>query len=76
MKENYEREQAQARIRDKQLRSARQTNRSDFNFPTLANSTPIRNDNTRPDQPGVHFNTNPVRHIYSAASTNQQRRPI
>ena len=63
--ENYAREQEQARVRDEQLRSARQTNRSDFNYLTLANSTPIRNDNARSDQPGVHFNTNPVRHIYS-----------
>ena len=31
----------------------------------LANSTPIRNSNIRSDQPGVHFNTNPVRHIYA-----------
>ena len=58
--ENYEREQEQARIRDEQLRSTRQTNRSDFNFLTLANSTPIRNDNARSEQPGVYFNTNPV----------------
>ena len=58
--ENYKREQEQARIRDEQLRSARQTSRSDINlYPTLANSTPIRNSNTRSDQPGVHFNTNP-----------------
>ena len=63
--ENYAREQEQARVRDEQLRSARQTNRSDFNYLTPANSTPIRNDNSRSDQPGVHFNTNPVRHIYS-----------
>ena len=63
--ENYAREQDQARVRDKQLRSARQTNRLDFNYLTLANSTPIRNDNGRSDQPGVHFNTNPVRHVYS-----------
>ena len=66
--ENYEREQEQARIRDEQLRSARQTNRSDFNFATLANSTLIRSNNIRTDQPGVHFNTNPVRHIYSTTS--------
>ena len=66
--ENYEREQEQARIRDEQLRSARQTNKSDFNFLRLANSTPIRNDNTRSDQPGIHFNTNPVRHIYFTTS--------
>ena len=69
-KKNYEREQEQARIRDEQLRSARQTNRSDFNFATLANSTPIRSNNVRMDQPGVHFNTNPVHHVYSTTSTN------
>ena len=66
--ENYEREQEQARIRDEQLRLARQTNRSDFNFATLANSTPIRSNNIRMDQPGVHFNTNPVCHVYSTTS--------
>ena len=67
--ENYKREQEQARIRDEQLRSARQTSRSDINlYPTLANSTPIRNSNTRSDQPGVHFNTNPIHHIYATTS--------
>ena len=67
--ENYNREQEQARIRDEQLRSARQTGRSDINlYPTLANSTPIRNSNTRSDQPGVHFNTNPVRNVYATTS--------
>ena len=67
--ENYKREQEQARIRDKQLRYVRQTSRSDINlYPTLANSTPIRNSNTRSDQLGVHFNTNPVRHIYTTTS--------
>ena len=66
--EKYKREQEQARIRDKQLRSARQTNRSDFNFATLANSTPVRNDNTRADQPGLHFNANPVCHVYPIIS--------
>ena len=67
--ENYKREQEQAGIRDKQLRSARQTSRSGNNlYPTLANSTPIRNSNIRSDQPGVHFNTNPVHHIYPTTS--------
>ena len=67
--ENYKREQEQARIRDEQLRTARQNSRSDINlYPTLANSTPIRNSNTRSDQPGVHFNTNPVHHIYATTS--------
>ena len=45
------------------------TSRSDINlYPTLANSTPIRNSNTRSDQPGVHFNTNPVHHVYATTS--------
>ena len=67
--ENYKKEQEQARIRDEQLRSARQTSRSGINlYPTLANSTPIRNSNIRSDQPGVHFNTNPVHHIYATMS--------
>ena len=67
--ENYKREQEQARTRDEQLRSTRQTSRSDINlYPTLANSTPIRNSNTRSDQPGVHFNANPVRHVYTTTS--------
>ena len=34
----------------------------------LANSTPIRNSNTRSDQPGVHFNTNLVHHVYATTS--------
>ena len=66
--ENYKKDQEQARIREEQLRSARQTSRSDINLLTLANSTPIRNSNTRPDQPGVHFNTNPVHHVYTITS--------
>ena len=67
--ENYKKEQEQARIREEQLRSARQTSRSDINlYPTLTNSTPIRNTNTRSDQPGVHFNTNPVHHVYATTS--------
>ena len=45
--ENYKKDQEQARVREEQLRSARQTSRSDINLLTLANSTPIRNSNTR-----------------------------
>ena len=68
-KENYKKEQEQARIREEKLRSTRQTSRSDINlYPMLANSTPIRNTNTRSDQPGVHFNTNPVHHVYATTS--------
>ena len=71
--ENYVKEQEQVRVKDEQLRSARQTNRSDFNYLTLANRTPIRNDNTRSDQPGVHFNTNPIRHIYSTTTNGDNQ---
>ena len=71
--EDYAREQEHARARDEQLRSARQTNRSDFNYLTLANSTPIRNDNTRSDQPGVHFNMNPICHVYSTTSNRDDQ---
>ena len=74
--EAYMREQNQARARDEQLRSVRQTDRSGFNYFTLANSTPIRNDNARSDPPGVHFNTNPICHIYSTMSDgNDQYEP-
>ena len=67
--EIYIREQEQAKARDEHLRSVRQTDRSDYNYFTIpANSTPIRNDNTRADPPGVHFNANPIHHVYSAAS--------
>ena len=72
--ENYKKEQEQARIREEQLRSARQTSRPDINlYPTLANSTPIRNTNTRSDQPGVHFNTNPVHHVYATTSDRGEK---
>ena len=62
--ENYEREQEEAKNRDQQLRLTRQTNRSDFNFLTMINSTPMRNSNTRADQPAVHFDTNTLCHVY------------
>ena len=71
--ENYVKEQEQVRVRDKQLRSARQTKRLDFSYLTLANSTPIRNDNTRSDQPGVHFNTNSICHVYSATTDGDDK---
>ena len=71
--ENYAREQEQVRVRDKQLRSVRQTDRSDFNYLTLANSTPIRNDDTRSDQPGVHFNTNTIQHVYSTTTDGKDQ---
>ena len=71
--ENYEKEQEQARIREEQLRSTRQTSRSDINLLTLANSTPIRNTNTRSDQPGVHFNTNLIHHVYATTSNRGEQ---
>ena len=77
-KETHIREQEQARARDEKLRSVRQTDRSGFNCFTPTNSTPIRNDNARTDPPGVHFNTNPTRHIYSTTSdsNNHYEPPI
>ena len=48
--ENYEKEQEKAKNRDQELRFTRQTNRSDFNFLTMINSTPIRNNNTGANQ--------------------------
>ena len=66
--ENFAREQEQARARDEQLRSVRQTDKSGLNFFAPANSTLIRTDNPRPDNQGVHFNTNPTCHIYSTTS--------
>ena len=81
--ENYEREQEEAKSRDQQLRLTRQTNRSDFNFLTMINSTPIRNSNTsntRADQPAVHFDTNTICHFYPptnpSTSSNRYEPPI
>ena len=62
--ENYKRKQEEAKNRDQQLRLIRQTNRSDVNFLTMVNSTPIRNSNARVDQPAVHFDTNTTGHFY------------
>ena len=62
--EIYKREQEEAKNRDQQLRLTKQTNRSEFNFLTMIKSTPIRNGNTRADQPVVHFDTNTICHIY------------
>ena len=63
-KENYEREQEEAKNREQQLRLTRQrqTDRSNFNFFTIVNSTLITNSNPRTDQSAVHFDTNPVQH--------------
>ena len=71
--ENFAREQEQARVRDEQLRSVRQTDRSGLNFFAQANSTPVRNDNSRPDNQGVHFKTNPMCHVYSTTSDDNNR---
>ena len=65
--EKYEKEQEEAKNRDQQLRLTRQrqTDRSDFNFFNIINSTSIRNNNPRSDQPAVHFDANPVQHHYT-----------
>ena len=60
--ENFERGQEEAKNRNQELRLTRQrqTDRSDFNLFTIVNSTPIRNNNPRSDQPAVQFDTNSV----------------
>ena len=65
--EKYKKEQEEAKNRDQQLRITRQrqTDRSDFNFFNVINSTPTGNSNPRSDQPVVHFDANPVRHHYT-----------
>ena len=80
--EKYEKEQEEAKNRDQQLRLTRQrqTDKSDFNFFNIINSTPIRNNNPRSDQPVVHFDANPVRHHYTPTnptmSADQYEPPI
>ena len=75
--EKYEKEQEEAKNRDQQLRLTRQRqiDRSDFNFFNIINSTPIRNNNPRSDQPAVHFDANPVQHHYTPTNptTNADR---
>ena len=60
--EKYRKEQEEAKNRDQQLRlmRQRQTDRADFNFFKVINSTLIRNNNPRSDQPAVHFDANLV----------------
>ena len=76
-KENYEREQEEAKNREQQLRLTRQTSRSDFNFLTMINSTPIRDNNTalqtrtaqhQQMETAVHFDTNTVCHFYTTTN--------
>ena len=68
--QNYETEK-EARNKEQQVRLARQTNRSDFNFLTMNSSTQIRNNNTvsqtrtnQQTETAVHFNPNTVCHFY------------
>ena len=68
---NYEKEKEEVRNKEQQVRLARQTNRSYFNFLTMNSSTPIRNNNTvsqtrtnQQTETAVHFDPNTVRHFY------------
>ena len=72
--ENYERGQEQAKNRDEQLTLTRQASRQDFNSLTLINSTPIRNSNTRTEQPAIHFDTNATRYVYPTIMTTNADR--
>ena len=68
---NYKKEKVEARNKEQQVILARQTNRSDFTFPTINSSTPIRNNNTVPQtrtnqqtETAVHFDPNTIHHYY------------
>ena len=70
---NYEKEKAEAKCKEQQVRLARQTNKPDFNPLTVNSSTPIRNGNigsqTRANhhqhtETAVHFDPNPVHHLF------------
>ena len=70
---NYKKEKAEAKNKEQQVRLTRQTNRPDFNFLMVNSSTPIRNTNTAPQtrtnnhqqrETAVHFDPNPVCHLY------------
>ena len=74
--EIYERDQEEAKKRDEQLRMTRQTNRADFDFFTMVNSIPIRNGNTRTDQPAVHFDTNTICHYCCDISQNMSVKDV
>ena len=69
------------------MRLARQTNKPDFNPLTVNSSTPVRNSITGPQtranhhqhtETAVHFDPNPVRHLYPTTdptSDNGQYKP-
>ena len=70
---NYEKEKAEAKSKEQQMRLARQTNKPDFNPLMVNSSTPIRNSNIGPQtrtnhhqhtETAVHFDPNPVHHLY------------
>ena len=85
VKENeytYEKEQEAAR---QQARAARSTHRTEYNFPSLNSSTPIKNTGTtenrqQPTERTTHFNPNPTHHFYPPTEltghTNQYEPPI
>ena len=66
---SYEKEKAEAKSKEQQVRLARQTNKPDFNPLTVNSSTPIRNSNIGANhhqhtETTVHFDPNPVHHLY------------
>ena len=71
---NYEKEKEEARIRDQQTKASRSTHRPEYNFFTLNSSTPIKNTGTTENQNrhterSIHFNPNPIHHLYSTTGT-------
>ena len=67
----YEKEKLAARNTEQQVILARQTNGSEFTFPKINSSTPIRKNKTAPQlrtnqqaEAAVHFDPNTIRHYY------------
>ena len=70
---NYKKEKAETRNKEQKVRLVRQSSRSDINFLTVNSNTSIRNVNTAQQiranqqknrETAVHFNPNPVHHLY------------
>ena len=70
----YEKEKEEARVREQQARATRSAQRPEYNFLSLNSNTPIKNTGTTGNQNqqterSIHFNPNPIQHLYSMTIT-------
>ena len=71
---NYEKEKEEARIRDQETKTSRAIHRPEVNFPTINSSNQIKNTGMTGNQNqhterSIHFNPNPIHHLYSMIET-------